>query len=95
VAETRFDWASALLRRGQARHLERASALLEEAARGAAELGMEPLRRRAADALVALHSQPSSLTGREHEVAALVAEGFTNKEVATKLQLSVALGWVR
>jgi len=89
VAETRFDWASALLRHGQARDRERASALLEEAVRGAAELGMKPLRLRAAGALAALHSQPSSLTGREQEIAALVAEGFTNKEVATKLNLSV------
>ena len=44
VAETRFDWATALLRHGQARDRERASAMLEAAARGAAELGMEPLR---------------------------------------------------
>jgi hypothetical protein len=50
VAETRFDWASALLRHGLARDRDRASAMLEGAARGATELGMEPLRRRAADA---------------------------------------------
>ena len=89
VAETRFDWAGALLRHGQARDRERAVAMLEESARGAAELGMEPLKRRVADALAMVRSQPSPLTGREHDVAALVAEGFTNKEVATKLHLSV------
>jgi DNA-binding CsgD family transcriptional regulator len=89
VAETRFDWASALMRHGQARDRERASAMLEAAALGAAELGMEPLRSRAANALAALMSRPSPLTSRELEVAALVAEGMTNKEVATRLRLSV------
>ena len=89
AAETRFDWATALLRHGQARDRERASAMLEAAALGAAELGMEPLRSRAANALAALMSRPSPLTSRELEVAALVAEGMTNKEVATRLRLSV------
>jgi DNA-binding CsgD family transcriptional regulator len=89
VAETRFDWASALLRHGLARDRERAIAMLEAAARGAAELGMEPLRRRASDALAAMKSGRSLLTARELEVAALVAEGLTNKEVAARLLLSV------
>jgi len=89
VAETRFDWASALLRHGLARDRERAIAMLQAAARGAAELGMEPLQRRAANALAALKAGPSPLTTRELEVAALVAEGLTNKEIATELRLSV------
>jgi tetratricopeptide (TPR) repeat protein len=54
VAETRFDWATALLRHGQARDRERAGSMLEAAARGATELGMKPLERRALDALAAL-----------------------------------------
>ncbi len=89
VAETRFDWAMALLRRGLARDRERASAMIEAAARGATELGMEPLRRRAADVVSTLKAGRSPLTAREQEVAALVAEGLTNKEVATRLRLSV------
>jgi len=89
VAETRFDWASALLRRGLARDRERASAMLEAAERGATELRMEPLRGRAAAALAALKAGRSPLTDRELEVAALVAEGLTNKEVAARLRLSV------
>jgi DNA-binding CsgD family transcriptional regulator len=89
VGETRFDWATALLRRGLARDRERASAMLEAAARDAAELGMEPLRRAALDRLATLKGGRSPLTDRELEVAALVAEGLTNKEVATSLLLSV------
>ena len=50
---------------------------------------MEPLRGRAAAALAALKGGRSPLTDRELEVAALVAEGLTNKEVATRLRLSV------
>jgi non-specific serine/threonine protein kinase len=89
VADTRFDWATGLLRHGLARDRERASAMLEAAERDATELGMEPLRRRAAAGRAALRAGPSPLTERELEVAALVAEGLTNKEVATRLRLSV------
>ncbi len=89
VAETRLDWAMALLRRGMARDRERASAMLEAAVRGATELGMEPLRRRAGNAAASLKAGRSPLTAREQEVAALIAEGLTNKEVATRLRLSV------
>ncbi|MEO8572282.1 MAG: LuxR C-terminal-related transcriptional regulator, partial [Chloroflexota bacterium] len=89
VAETRFDWAMALLRRGLARDRERASAMLDAALLGATELGMEPLRRRTTDAVSTLTAARSPLTGREQEVASLVAEGLTNKEVATRLRLSV------
>jgi DNA-binding CsgD family transcriptional regulator len=89
LAETRFDWATALLRHGHARDRERASAMLDASVRGASELGMEPLRVRAAAALAALRGGRSPLTERELEVAALVAEGLTNKEVASRLKLSV------
>jgi DNA-binding CsgD family transcriptional regulator len=89
VAETRFDWATALLRHGLARDRERATVMLDEAARGAAELGMEPLKRRVGDAVAALKAGPSPLTSRELEIASLVAEGLTNKEVAIRLGLSV------
>jgi DNA-binding CsgD family transcriptional regulator len=89
VADTRYDWATALLGRGLARDRERASAMLDAAERGATELGMEPLRQRAAASRAALKAGPSPLTERELEVAALVAEGLTNKEVATRLRLSV------
>jgi DNA-binding CsgD family transcriptional regulator len=89
VAETRFDWAMALLRRGLPRDRERAGALLGAAEQAAAELGMQPLRRQAVDAVAALKSRRSPLTARELEVAALVAEGLTNREVAARLRISV------
>jgi DNA-binding CsgD family transcriptional regulator len=89
VADTRFDWATGLLRHGLARDRERAIAMLEAAERGAIELGMEPLRHRAAAARAALKADRGPLTDRELEVAALIAEGLTNKEVATRLRLSV------
>ncbi len=89
VAETRFDWATALLQRGLARDGEQARSMLEQSLRAAAELGMAPLARRAADALAQLKMRRSPLTARELEVAALVAAGLTNKEVAARLRLSV------
>jgi DNA-binding CsgD family transcriptional regulator len=89
VADTRYDWATALLRRGLARDRERASAMLDAAERGATELGMEPLRQRAAASRAALKAGPGPLTERELEVAALIADGLSNKEVATRLRLSV------
>ncbi len=89
VAETRVDWARALLRRGLARDRERAGAMLEASARGAAELGMRPLQEAVAASLAELRGGRSPLTDRELEVVGLVAEGLTNKEIATRLGLSV------
>ena len=89
VAETRLDWARALLRRGLARDRERAGAMLEAAARGAAELGMMPLQGVVAASLAEFRGGRSPLTDRELEVVGLVADGLTNKEIATGLGLSV------
>ena len=88
VAETRFDWArvpaswpgtgpGACGRHARRRRTRRS------------KLGMEPLRRRASASRATLKAGRSPLTDRELEVAALVAEGLTNKEVATRLHLSV------
>ena len=90
VAETRVDWARALLRRGSARERERAAGLLEAAEREAQKLEMTPLAQVAAGLSRGLKAGPAHpLSAREVEVARLVADGLSNKEVAARLHLSV------
>jgi DNA-binding CsgD family transcriptional regulator len=90
LAQTRFEWAAALLRRGTARERERAGALLEAAGRDAETIGMRSLRKEIETLQAALKSGPAHpLSPREVEVARLVASGLSNKEVASRLRLSV------
>lgn len=87
-AEVRL--AAALADRRKAGDLARARQLLGHAAAGARSLGMTPY----VDAAVALQTQVDQLDGvvpltrRETEIARLVAEGLTNREVAERLVLS-------
>ena len=47
-------------------------------------------RQRAGKLMNSIQARTGTLTKREHQVMALVATGLTNKEVAEKLNLSVA-----
>jgi DNA-binding CsgD family transcriptional regulator len=91
-AEARFELARVLSGRSRA---ERSQALVlaTDAERSAAELGMEPLRDQARHLRESLRAPARGaaspgLSRREHEVAALVGRGLTNRQIADVLYLS-------
>lgn len=86
-AEARYELADALIRRGSPGDSALARTLLEACARQASVLGMGPIRAKADDALRRL-SKDGPLTRREWEVAKLVAEGLTNRDIARRLVVS-------
>ena len=89
AAATRYSWARGLLRHGLARDFERASALMAAALRGAQLLGMAALIRAIGELQRNLDRRPvHPLSSRELEVAQLVAQGLSNKDVASSLRLS-------
>jgi FixJ family two-component response regulator len=51
---------------------------------------VDRVRQRAGKLMNSIHARTGTLTKREHQVMALVATGLTNKEIAEKLNLSVA-----
>jgi DNA-binding NarL/FixJ family response regulator len=86
------ELAEVLARRRAGGDLDRARRLASASLEEAQNLGMRPFVERASALLRELpHRRPRSeqLTPREVEVARLVAEGLTNREVATRLFLSV------
>ena len=88
-AEAEYQLASALVRRSAPGDVQRARSLLVESLRRMDALGMPPLRAAAAALLSRIDSDTSVvLTPREVEVADLVAQGMTNREIATRLYLS-------
>lgn len=90
AAEARYHLASALLARNLPGDPDRAASLAAVADRQARELGMAAYVARTAalvEHLRDVQKQPA-LTSREVEVAMLVAEGLTNRQIADRLVIS-------
>jgi ATP/maltotriose-dependent transcriptional regulator MalT len=88
-AMTRVEMARLLLARRRTGDIARAEVLLEEAIRTARRLGMKSLESEASSLLAARRGGRSTpLSPREEEVAALVAKGLSNRQVASSLHLS-------
>ena len=84
-----YELAAALVRRSAPGDLARARAVAVAALRRTEELGMPPIRAQASDLLARIDADPAvALTRRELEVADLVAEGLTNREIASRLFVS-------
>lgn len=87
VAEAEFHLATALRARNTAGDRDRALAVARDADRQVRSLGMTAYADRTA-ALLGTGEAPNGLSPRETEVAALVAEGLTNRQIAERLVLS-------
>ena len=90
AVEARVELGRALLQRDAAGDREEARTVLGRAGEDARRLGMAPFRTQAARLLAAAGgpAPASGLTAREAEVAALVARGLTNRQIADALVLS-------
>jgi DNA-binding CsgD family transcriptional regulator len=91
-----YSYAEALLSRDATGDREKASELLAEGLSFAQKMGMKLLEGRIQDRIIELEESsddrpiyPDGLTEREVEVLRLVAKGFTNKDVAKLLHISV------
>jgi DNA-binding CsgD family transcriptional regulator len=89
AALARLELAKVLARRRRPGDVQEAAALAASVADTAGRLGMAPLRRRADALAAALRGDaPGPLTRREREVAAHVAQGLTNKQIAALMHIS-------
>jgi DNA-binding CsgD family transcriptional regulator len=87
--EAEYELGATLAQRARPGDHTRARSLLTQCASRARSLGMKPFEAKAHALLDELgHRRPSPLTPREHVVAELVGQGFTNREIAERLVLS-------
>jgi DNA-binding NarL/FixJ family response regulator len=89
LAEARFHLAGALLARDGPGDRARALAAAREADRQARALGLAAYVERTGALVASLAAEgPAPLSARELEVAQLVAEGLTNRQIADRLVIS-------
>jgi DNA-binding NarL/FixJ family response regulator len=89
LAEARFHLAMALLARNSSGDRDRAEAAARDADRLAKALGMAAYVDRTSALVAQLGGgRPAALSPRELEVASLVAEGLTNRQIAERLIIS-------
>jgi DNA-binding CsgD family transcriptional regulator len=91
--EARYELAKVLARQGRPADRAEALVLAADAARAAADMGMGPLRADAEGLAGRLRgsagrSGPPGLTRRERQIAALVARGLTNRQIADLLHVA-------
>lgn len=102
LVRARHHCGRLLLRRGQPRSRQEALAMLGEARRAARELGMADLERAAEPGALPAgesasplqqasgKSVPSGLTAREMEVLRLLAQGYSNRQIARELHVALS-----
>ena len=91
LVRSQIAYAEMLRKHGKGADLRRARQLLESAIATSRELGMRPWLDRATRLATDLKVRgvfDHPLSNREMEVAALVAEGLSNRAIATRLHLS-------
>jgi DNA-binding CsgD family transcriptional regulator len=89
VAQATHQLARVLARRTRPGDRDEALALATAAAAQADRLGMRPLHRQAQDLATTLTDhRPGGLTRREREIAALVASGLSNRQIAAASHIS-------
>jgi len=88
AVEASVELAAALARRGTRADTDRARTLLATVAPDAKRLGMAPISQRIEDLRARLPAGPPPLSPREREVARLVGQGLTNRQIAAALYVS-------